>query len=145
MGIIDQIGQAVGATANKDGGVQSAVVQAALQMLSHKGQGGAGGLAGLVQAFQAKGLEGLISSWVGTGPNAPISPQQLQHGLGSELLEQLAGRAGVSPEIASTHLANLLPTLIDRLTPNGNLPEGGLLDQGIKVLQSQWGTHTAGR
>jgi uncharacterized protein YidB (DUF937 family) len=141
MGIMDQIGEALGETANKEGGIEPALVQAVLQMLSHKGPGGFGGLAGLVEAFQSKGLESLISSWIGTGTNAPISPQQLQHGLGSDLLQQLAARAGVSPEIASAHLASLLPALIDRVTPNGKLPDGGLLDQGI----SQWAIHTDGR
>ncbi len=107
MGIMDQVGQALGGTSKTEGGVQAALVQAALQLLSHHGPGGLGGLAGLVQTFQAKGLEGIIASWIGTGTNAPISPQQVQQGLGSDVLQQLAARAGVSPEVASTHLASL--------------------------------------
>src|SRR6266436_7232761 len=82
-----------------------------------------GGLSGLLQQFHDKGLGGLVSSWVSTGQNLPISADQLQHVLGSEQVKQLAAQAGISPETASSHLTQLLPMLIDKLTPNGHVPE----------------------
>lgn len=86
------------------GGAQAnnPLVQAIVQQL---GQGG--GLAGLVQTFQKNGLADIVNSWVGTGANLPISPQQIQQGLGNDLLKQLAAKAGILPEVAGSQLAAL--------------------------------------
>src|SRR6266852_7832471 len=94
-----------------------------------------GGLSGLVQQFHDKGLGGLITSWVGTGQNLPISADQIQHVLGSEQVKELAARAGISPDSVSSHLSQLLPVLVDKLTPNGEVPQGGsLLAEGMGML-----------
>src|ERR1700722_16106886 len=82
-----------------------------------------GGLSGLVQQFHDKGLGSLVSSWVGTGQNLPISADQIQHVLGSEQVKELAAKAGISPEAASSHLSQLLPMLIDKITPNGQVAD----------------------
>jgi uncharacterized protein YidB (DUF937 family) len=110
-----------------------------------------GGLSGLVQQFHDKGLGGLVSSWVGTGQNLPISADQLQHVLGSEQVKELAAKAGISPETASAHLSQLLPMLIDKLTPNGQLPEGSaststssMLEAGLEALKGFGKTGTNG-
>ena len=137
MGIIDQISQELGGTTSEGGSGQSALLQAVLHMLSQRGTGGDNGLAGMVQAFQANGLGPLISSWIGTGHNLPISVEQVQHVLGSEQLQQLAAKAGLSPEAASSHLATLLPSLVDKLTPDGKIPEGGVLEQGMDFLKGK--------
>ena len=63
-----------------------------------------GGLSGLVQQFHDKGLGGLVTSWVGTGQNLPISADQIQHVLGSEQVKELAAKAGISPDAAGSHL-----------------------------------------
>src|ERR1700751_4803301 len=60
-----------------------------------------GGLSGMLQSFHDKGLGGLMTSWVGTGQNLPISADQIQHVLGSEQVKELAAKAGISPDIAS--------------------------------------------
>ena len=82
-----------------------------------------GGLSGLLQQFHDKGLGSLVSSWVSTGQNLPISADQIQHVLGSEQVKELAAKAGIAPDAASSHLAQLLPMLIDKLTPNGQVPQ----------------------
>ena len=87
-----------------------------------------GGLSGLVQQFHDKGLGGLVSSWVGTGQNLPVSADQLQHVLGSEQVKEIAAKAGISPDMVTSHLSQLLPMLIDKMTPNGQMPQGGLVD-----------------
>jgi len=66
-----------------------------------------------------------VNSWVSTGQNLPITPAQIKQGLGSDFLSQLAGKAGVSPDAASTQLSGLLPDLIDKLTPNGKMKQEG--------------------
>ncbi|TKB71918.1 MAG: DUF937 domain-containing protein [Nitrospira sp.] len=134
MGILDTIGQAVGAMTG-GGSNQNPLLQAAIQMLSQ--QGANSGLAGLVQDFQKNGLGEIVNSWVSTGQNLPISAQQIQQGLGGDLLTQLAGKAGLSPEAASGQLAGLLPGLVDKLTPNGTLPDATMLEQGLGLLRGK--------
>jgi len=96
-----------------------------------------GGLAGLIQALHANGLGDVVSSWIGTGPNQPISASQIQGVLGSDAVKQLAARMGISPEAVSAKLAKVLPGAIDKLTPNGKLPEGGLLAQALSALRTK--------
>jgi uncharacterized protein YidB (DUF937 family) len=104
-----------------------------------------GGLPALVQSFHEKGLGEIASSWVGTGQNLPISADQIQHVLGSDAVKQLAAKAGISPEVAGSSLAQLLPTLIDKLTPNGQMPQhSSLLETGMSLLQSLGKTGTDG-
>jgi uncharacterized protein YidB (DUF937 family) len=137
MGIFDQLGQNLGQALGGSGEGQSPLVQALLQMLSQSGSGG--GLAALVKSFQANGLGEIIASWVGTGPNLPISAPQVRQGLGNDLLQQLAGKAGLTPEAASTQLVSLLPGLVDKLTPGGKIPDSGLLEQGLSLLKGKLG------
>jgi uncharacterized protein YidB (DUF937 family) len=93
-----------------------------------------GGLAGLLQQFQAGGLGRLADSWVGTGQNLPISAAQIQSVLGSEQIQQMAAKAGIAPEALSGQLANLLPQLVDKITPDGNIPDQDALQQGLGGL-----------
>jgi uncharacterized protein YidB (DUF937 family) len=85
--------------------------------------GTSGGLNGLLQSFQDKGLGETVSSWIGTGENLPISPDQVQRVLGSETIQNLASKFGISSEVVSSLLAQQLPTAVDKLTPDGTLPE----------------------
>jgi uncharacterized protein YidB (DUF937 family) len=75
-----------------------------------------------------------VQSWVGTGSNLPLAPEQLQQALGGDVLDGLARQAGVSPAEAGSGLAELLPQLIDRLTPDGQLPQGGGLGDIGSIL-----------
>jgi uncharacterized protein YidB (DUF937 family) len=111
-----------------------------------------GGLSGLVQQFHDKGLGGLITSWVSTGQNLPISADQLQHVLGSEQVKELAAKAGISPDAAGSHLSQLLPMIIDKLTPNGQIPDAAtasastssMLEAGLDMLKGLGRTGTNG-
>ena len=78
-----------------------------------------GGVQGLVNQFEQKGLGGIVQSWVGPGANLPISVEQLQHVLGSDTVTQIAGKLGVSPQELLSKLAELLPQHVDNLTPGG--------------------------
>jgi len=96
-----------------------------------------GGLSGMLQSFHDKGLGSIVSSWVGTGQNLPITADQIQHVLGSDQVKELAAKAGISPDIASSALSQMLPTLIDKLTPNGEMPQhSSLLEMGMGLLKS---------
>jgi uncharacterized protein YidB (DUF937 family) len=101
--------------------------------------GGSGGLAGLVGAFQRKGLGDMIAGWISTGPNPPVSAAQLTDVLGDETVGQFASKAGVPAAEAGSVLAGLLPTVIDRLTPKGTLPETDSLESSLKSMLSGLG------
>lgn len=93
-----------------------------------------GGLQGLVQAFHDKGLGGIVSSWVGSGANLPISVEQLTSVLGHGSLQDMAQKVGLPVEGLSEQLSSLLPQVIDKITPNGSLPDGDLLSKGMGLL-----------
>lgn len=115
------------------GGSSNPLATGLLQMINSQ----PGGLSGLLQSFHEKGLGGVAASWVGTGQNLPISADQLQNVLGSDQVKQLAAKAGISPDAAGAALTQLLPSLVDRLTPNGQMPQhSNLLEIGMTILQS---------
>jgi uncharacterized protein YidB (DUF937 family) len=110
------------------GGALAAI---ALQMLQ---QGG--GISGIVDKFRASGLGAQADSWVGTGANMPVSADQISSVLGEGGLGQLAGKFGLSPDQASGGLAQLLPQLVDKMTPAGQVPENqqDLISQALAAL-----------
>ena len=133
MGLMDQLGQAAGGMLGGQGG-QNSLLQAVAGLLGKDSS--IGGLAGLVQAFQKNGLGEIVNSWVSTGKNLQVTPNQIEQGLGSDLLSQLAGKAGLSSGATSSQLAGILPDLVDKLTPNGKVEAGGL-DQLMKLVQGK--------
>src|SRR5262245_34336211 len=82
-----------------------------------------GGLQGVVSEFEKNGLGSTISSWVGTGPNQPISPGDLHRALGPDLLQQLAAKAGMSVQDLTAKLSQILPQAVDKMTPDGTIPK----------------------
>jgi uncharacterized protein YidB (DUF937 family) len=132
MGIFDDlVGKVVGAVQGSPGQEQG-LMAGVMDLLTNPETGG---LSGLVQTFKQQGLGDIISSWVGTGTNAAITPDQVQEGLGSDVIQQLAEKSGVSIDAAKAQLAELLPSLIDKVTPEGKIPEGGLLGMGQELLR----------
>jgi uncharacterized protein YidB (DUF937 family) len=96
-----------------------------------------GGLQGLVQSFHDKGLGGVVSSWVSTGPNPPISADQVHQVLGSDQMKALAAKAGINPDMAGSAIAQLLPGLVDKLTPNGAVPDhSNVLEMAAGMLKN---------
>lgn len=131
MGFMDNIeGQALNRVL---GGSSSPIAAALLQVV----QSQPGGLQGVVERFHQNGLGGLVSSWISTGQNQSISPDQVQQGLGNDTVQQVAEKAGVSPEEAKSSLSQLLPEVVDKLTPNGQVPDhGSLMQMGESLLNS---------
>lgn len=87
------------------------------------GQGSStNGLAGLIGRFEQAGLGHVAQSWVGTGPNQPVSPQQVESALGSGQVQAMANQTGMAAPDLLSGLAQALPGIIDRLTPQGRLP-----------------------
>jgi uncharacterized protein YidB (DUF937 family) len=110
---------------------QSPMLQMALQLIQQNG-----GLPGIISKLQNGGLGAQTDSWVGTGANMPVSGSQLQEVLGSGTIGQIAQQLGMSHGDAGSGLAQVLPELINGLTPNGQVPanHNDMLAQALSAL-----------
>jgi uncharacterized protein YidB (DUF937 family) len=133
MGLLDSVMGAVsGQMQGSEGlqglmgmlGGQPQLMQAASSLLGSDGQ--FGGLQGLIEKFQQGGLGDVVSSWVGKGENLPISAEQLNGVLGPDTVKDLAKQFGLNSGDLAGQLSGLLPGLVDKLTPNGQLPAADL-------------------
>lgn len=95
--------------------------------------GGAQGITTLVQQFEKNGLGQIVQSWVSTGQNMPVTPQQIEQGMGTAQVQQIATASGQTPQETSQQLATLLPQLIDTLTPGGKL-DVNMIGQFLSAL-----------
>jgi uncharacterized protein YidB (DUF937 family) len=137
MGLLDSVigslGQ--GAPGGSGGGndIQAQLIRAVLAMLMHGGgsgpaaAGGLDGLGGLLGRLQQGGLGDIAASWVGTGQNDPVEPGPLGSALGGDLMDSLARQLGMGQQEVAGHLSQVLPQLVDRMTPGGQLPQGNAL------------------
>ncbi|MBL8289731.1 MAG: DUF937 domain-containing protein [Rubrivivax sp.] len=107
--------------------------------------GGLGGLAGLVEQFGRHGMGDIAKSWVGTGQNLPVSPDQLGQVLGGDRLGQMARQLGVDQGDLLGQLSQMLPQVVDQLTPQGRIPQGDLGGMGGADLGSLLGSLLARR
>ena len=132
MGLLDSV---IGALAQGQGGArggQGDLLNLVLGMLAQNAPGG--GLGGMLARAQQGGLGDIVQSWIGTGQNLPVSPEQLQSMLGDDTLGQLARQLGLSTGDAAGQLSQVLPDVVDRLTPQGRVPDAGL--GGVEDLLS---------
>lgn len=134
MGLFDSIaGQVAGALSGQGGAQGSGLLQALMGLINSPQ---VGGIQGLVAAFQKNGLGDIVQSWIGTGQNLPISPEQLNAIFGSEQIGKVAQQLGLSSQETSAELSNLLPQVIDKLSPSGEVPQGDALQSAMGVLGS---------
>jgi uncharacterized protein YidB (DUF937 family) len=129
MDILNTIQSALGGGGKKDD-----LMSSITQLL-----GGQGGLQNLISQFDAKGLGDIIGSWVGTGQNKSISPDQIKNVLGSDVLGGIASKLGLNVNDLSSQLSNLLPGVVDKLTPEGKVPEGDIMSQASDLLGGLFG------
>jgi uncharacterized protein YidB (DUF937 family) len=132
MGMLDGIlGSVLGGATSGAGGQQSPLMQIALQMLQQNG-----GIAGVLDKFRQGGYADQANSWQSTGANLPISPSALQEVLGSGSIGQIAQQLGLSHGEAAGGLAQMLPQLIDKMTPGGQVPDNhdDIVSQALAML-----------
>jgi uncharacterized protein YidB (DUF937 family) len=134
MGMLDGLlGSLMGGmTGDGTGGrQQSPLVQIALQLMQQNG-----GLSGLLAKFQQAGYGAQADSWVSTGQNQPISADVLSQVLGHGQLGQIAQQLGISHGDAAGGLASMLPQMIDKMTPNGQIPDdhNDMVSQALAIL-----------
>jgi uncharacterized protein YidB (DUF937 family) len=118
MSIFDTLTNAVEKHPEVNDEQHSTLLKSAMEMF-----GNSGGLSGLVNNAESQGLGHIVGSWIGTGSNQPVSPDQVQRMVGQDRINQLAGSTGISSATAGAALASILPVLVDKLTPHGKLPQ----------------------
>lgn len=124
MSLFDSVMGAVSNHVQQQGGMANVLSG----LLANNGE--LGGLNGLVDKFRQAGLGDAVNSWIGTGANQAISGDQLTDALGGDVVAKAASQLGLDPSQLSGQLAQMLPGLIDKLTPNGTAPAGGLGNAG---------------
>jgi uncharacterized protein YidB (DUF937 family) len=131
MGLLDNLeNQALGSVL---GSSSNPLASGLLQMIQNQ----PGGLQGLVQQFHDKGMGGMVSQWVSTGPNPPITSDQVHQVLGSDQVKAIAAKAGINPDTAGNAIAQILPELVDKLTPNGAVPDhSNVVEMASSMLRS---------
>ncbi|WP_329624268.1 YidB family protein [Streptomyces sp. NBC_01255] len=110
------------------GGILGSLLGALAGGKSGGGSDGANPLGGLLDMLTKSGLVDQAQSWVGTGENKPVSGAQIAGALPDDTLQKVAADAGVSPQEAADQIAQSLPQAVDKLTPNGAVPQGSLED-----------------
>jgi uncharacterized protein YidB (DUF937 family) len=124
-----------GGNASGANATQSAMVQHVLGMVLNKD---AGGLNGLLDKLKGGGLQAAVASWVSTGPNQSVTGVQIQAALGNNLTQQLASKFGISPDQAAAYLSQILPEVVNHLTPNGTVPQNhSSLEDAIGFLRGR--------
>jgi uncharacterized protein YidB (DUF937 family) len=130
MGLLDQVLGEVLAPQRGAGTSTSGIGGVLMNMLgggSNQTAGTGGGLGRLLSAFEQAGLGHIAQSWIGNGPNQPVSPQQLHTVFGDDQVQNMARDAGMAPNDLLSQLSQHLPRLIDGMTPNGKMPDEGTI------------------
>jgi len=115
-------------------GGQSSMLDNLLEMLNDQKSGG---ITGLIQKFNESGLGDHRSSWISTGENLPISADQIKDALGNDRIKELASKLNLGEHDTLKSLADMLPHLINKLTPDGSVPHQERLSQGIDMLKKK--------
>jgi len=130
MGLLDEVMSMAGVGAQQ----QDQHCTALTAIMNYVNSPQVGGIAGLQKMFQQGGLGSVMSSWTGSGQNQPVSADQLQNVLHSGALQAAAQKCGIDPTQLTGMMATLLPHLVDKLTPNGQIPDASAMENHLKSL-----------
>jgi uncharacterized protein YidB (DUF937 family) len=125
MGFMTDVTARLGGKQGSDGGVA----------LLHKMVRSSGGLQGLVWKLSRGGLGQQVGSWVGTGENQPVTGPQVQRAIDPRQLIAMADQAGMTPEETSEELASVLPVVVNKATPQGQLPDADPFAKGLEKVK----------
>jgi uncharacterized protein YidB (DUF937 family) len=130
MGLFDEVVGGLEAEAGQKGALFEEVAKLVTE---------AGGVNGLVQQFQQKGLEGAITGWIGSGTNPAITGEQIVQVLGQDKITEIASKVGLSEQQVADGISKILPVVVSHLTPNGTAPDpaAGELEGALGVLKSK--------
>ena len=133
MGLLDQLaGGMRGQTGDTEPSSPTAMLDVIMGLINQHESG----LAGLLSQFQKGGMNDIVNSWVGRGANLPVSAEQIQAILGNEQISSIASRLGLDAGVTASGLAQFLPLVVDKLTPNGSIePEQPLNAAGLEMIK----------
>lgn len=126
MGLLDSVIGALSGT--RTGGGRGDMLNAVLALLATDGPGP--GIDRIIERFEQGGLSEVMGSWIARGENLPISAEALQGVLGADTVERIAEQLGLSHRVTADRLSQMLPFVVDKLTPAGRIPQEGLGDVG---------------
>ena len=132
MGLLDEVISMAAASGGTGQQPQAQHATALSAIISYVNSPQVGGIAGLQKMFHDGGLGAVFSSWVSSGQNLPVSAEQLQNVLHGGALQQVAQESGLNPAQLTGMMGSLLPHLIDKLSPNGQLPDASALQSMLK-------------
>ena len=129
MGLFDSLASSM---LGKLGGEKGAIAQVAVDLFNQNG-----GLPGVLEKFKTAGFADEVTSWVGKGANLQISAEQVTQVLGSATIQSAANKLGINASEISAKIAEYLPQVIDRMTPNGEVGKdsGNLLATLLGMLK----------
>lgn len=129
MGLFDSL---AGSMLGKVGGEKGAIAQVAIDLFNQNG-----GLPGVLEKFKAAGFADEVASWVGTSSNLPITAEQIVQVLGSATIQAASRKLGIQADEISAKIAEYLPQVVDRMTPNGEVGKdsGNLLATLMGMLK----------
>ncbi|HEY2793120.1 MAG TPA: YidB family protein [Micromonosporaceae bacterium] len=110
------------------------LVMSLIGQFGGKGDKPGAGMNSLLQNLDSAGAGDQVKSWIGTGDNKPISPDQVTQAIGADHLAAAAKDAGISPQEAATELSKVLPQVVDTATPNGQAPATSDFEQMFSKL-----------
>jgi uncharacterized protein YidB (DUF937 family) len=113
------------------GGSKAQLLRVLLQLLA---SGKLGGLDGLLNKFNKNGMQNQLASWVSTQPNEPVSPAQVEQALGTDTVSEIAQKAGMDQTQAAQGLSELIPQLVDKMTPTGTMPQQDVISGVFEKL-----------
>ena len=133
MGGLGGLGDIAGAVLG--GGGKAQLLKVVLGMLA---SGKLGGLDGLLNKFNNNGMQNQLASWVSTRPNEPVSPTQVEQALGTDTVNEIAQEAGMDQTQAAQGLAEIIPQLVDKVTPTGVMPQQDIVSDAISKLSQRF-------
>jgi uncharacterized protein YidB (DUF937 family) len=139
MGFLDSLeqmaGNALGAQmGNVPASAQGSMVDTVQNLIQQNG-----GLSGLLSKFEQNGLGAQVASWVGTDANQPINAQHIMDVLGQSQVGQIAQQLGIDPQQVASHLATVLPEVVNHLTPGGQISPNGAIGEALDLFKSKLG------
>jgi uncharacterized protein YidB (DUF937 family) len=130
MGVFDSVVNRLTGGKEDLAGAPKKLVEGAVELIDAQ----KGGLQAMVDKLSASGLGEHVKSWVGTGANLPVTADQIKHALSPQELDMLALKTKLSVEEVTSHLAAALPQIVDKLTPDGKITPGSLVEKAQGLL-----------
>jgi uncharacterized protein YidB (DUF937 family) len=134
MGGLGGLGDVAGAMLGGSGG-KGQLLRVLLGMLA---SGKFGGLDGLLNKFNNNGMQNQLASWVSTRENEPVSPVQVEQALGADTVKEIAQQAGMDQTEAAQGLSEIIPQLVDKVTPTGVMPQQDIVSDAISKLSQRF-------